>query len=111
MARAEEQLQLLMTALHGVRVGGRVVYTTGSISEEENDGIVEKALSLIEKEAKDGNLSWTIELEILGDEVERQLTAEWAERTVKGWIVLPDHVSYGEWGPRYFSVLTKKSKK
>ena len=106
---AEVQVQLLMTALKAVRVGGRVVYSTRSISEEENDGVVEKALALIEQQAKKGDLLWTAEVEHLDGQVERRLVADWAEKTAKGWAVLPDHVGGGKWGPLYFSVLTKKS--
>jgi hypothetical protein len=106
---AEVQVQLLMTALRAVRVGGRVVYSTRSISREENDGVVEKAITLLGKEAKKGSLLWTAEVEQLDGEVERRLEADWAEKTAKGWAVLPDNASGGKWGPLYFSVLTKKS--
>jgi 16S rRNA C967 or C1407 C5-methylase (RsmB/RsmF family) len=106
---AEVQVQSLMTALRAVRVGGRVVYSTRSISREENDGVVEKAISLLGKEAKKGSLLWTAEVEQLDGEVERRLEADWTEKTAKGWAVLPDNASGGKWGPLYFSVLTKKS--
>jgi 16S rRNA C967 or C1407 C5-methylase (RsmB/RsmF family) len=106
---AEVQVKLLVTALKAARVGGRVVYSTRSISKEENDGVVEEALALIEKEAKKGDLLWTAEVEHLDGEVERRLEADWAEKTAKGWAVLPDHAGGGKWGPLYFSVLTKKS--
>lgn len=106
---AEVQVKLLMTALEAVRVGGRVVYSTRSISEEENDGVVETAIALIEEKAKKGDLLWTAEVEHLDGEVERRLVADWAEKTGKGWAVLPDHPGGGKWGPLYFSVLTKKS--
>lgn len=106
---AEVQVQLLMTALRAVRVGGRVVYMTSSISREENDGVVEKAISLIEKEAKKGALLWTAEVERLDGTVEQRLEANWAEKKAQGWAVLPDNASGGKWGPLYFSVLTKKS--
>jgi len=39
-------------------------------------------------------------------DVGKQLEA-WAERTGKGWIVLPDHAGGARWGPLYFTVLTK----
>jgi 16S rRNA C967 or C1407 C5-methylase (RsmB/RsmF family) len=106
---AEVQVQLLMTALRAVRAGGRVVYSTHSISREENDGVVEKAITLLGKEAKKGSLLWTAEVEKLDGEVERRLEADWAEKTAKGWAVLPDNASGGKWGPLYLSVLTKKS--
>ena len=106
---AEVQVKLLVTALKAVRVGGRVVYSTHSISIKENDGVVEEALALIEKEVKKGDIPWTAEVEHLDVEMERRLEADWAEKTAKGWAVLPDHAGGGKWGPLYFSVLTKKS--
>lgn len=106
---AEVQVKLLMTALQAVRFGGRVVYSTRSISDEENDGVVETVIALIEEKAKKGDLLWTAEVEQLDGEVERRLVADWAEKTGKGWAVLPDHPGGGKWGPLYFSVLTKKS--
>lgn len=106
---AEVQVKLLVTALKAARIGGRVVYSTRSISKEENDGVVEEALALIEKEANKGDLTWNAEVEHLDSEVERRLEADWAEKTAKGWAVLPDHAGGGKWGPLYFSVLTKKS--
>ena len=106
---AEVQVKLLVTALKAARVGGRVLYSTRSLSEEENDGVVEEALALIEKESKKGDLLWTAEVEHLDGEVERRLVADWAEKTAKGWAVLPDHAGGGKWGPLYFAVLTKKS--
>lgn len=106
---AEVQVKLLVTALKAVRIGGRVVYSTRSLSKEENDDVVEKALALIEEEAKKRDLLWTAEVEHLDGEVERRLEADWAEKTAKGWAVLPDHPGGGKWGPLYFSILTKKS--
>lgn len=104
---AETQVQLLMTALRAVRLGGRVLYATCSISREENEGVVEKAILQAEKERKKGGIAWAVEVEGLGEEVERALEEGWAERTGKGWIALPDHKGNGKWGPLYFCVLTK----
>ena len=106
---AEVQVQLLLTALKAARVGGRVMYSTRSLSKEENDDVVEKAFALIGEEVKKGALLWTAEVEHLDGEVEQRLVADWTEKTAKGWMVLPDHARGGKWGPAYFSVLTKKS--
>lgn len=102
---AEAPLQLLSMALEAVRLGGRVVYTTSSISREENDGVVERVL----QELKHSNSPWTAEVERLDADVERDLEARWAEKTAQGWMVLPDHESGARWGPRYFCVLKKSS--
>ena len=106
---AETQVQPLLTALRAVRLGGRVMYATCSISREENDGVVEKAIAQVEKEKKKGAIAWSAEVEGLGEEVERGLEAGWAEKTGKGWIALPDHVGGGRWGLLYFCLLTKES--
>ncbi|EME77913.1 uncharacterized protein MYCFIDRAFT_145032 [Pseudocercospora fijiensis CIRAD86] len=92
---AETQLKLLMAGLKAVRLGGTVMYATCSIEPTENDGVIEKMLSQVEKERKK-------------DEVlEAQLIRDWAEKSKHGWIVLPDHSSGGNWGPLFFAVLNK----
>ena len=84
-----------------------MLYATCSISREENDGVVEKAILQAEKERKKGGIAWAVEVEGLGEEIERALEDGWAERTGKGWIALPDHKGNGKWGPLYFCILTK----
>lgn len=64
----------------------------------------------IEREAKYGAFKWTAEVERLNAEVEHQLEVDWAQQTKKGWMVSPDRAR-GDWGPLYFSVLTKKEMK
>lgn len=103
---AETQVQLLLSAMRAVRIGGSVLYATCSISNEENDGVVEKALTQLGKDKAKGAIRWSAEMLALGDEVEKQLQ-DWAEKTGKGWIVLPDHAGGARWGPLYFTVLTK----
>ncbi|PRP85979.1 hypothetical protein PROFUN_06101 [Planoprotostelium fungivorum] len=80
----KEQVVMLKSALRAVRVGGLVVYSTCSISNKENDAVIERVLDkskVIKKEWKVG------------------------EQTTHGWAVLPDR-SDG-WGPMYFSVLER----
>lgn len=103
----EKPVDLLMTALGAVRIGGRVVYSARSKSADQNDNVVERAMTQIESKAKNGALSWTVEVEHLDTEVAQQLESDWAAKTAKGWAVSPDHAK-GGWGPLYFSVLTKK---
>ena len=85
------QLALLLNALRAVKTGGRVVYATCSLSELENDGVVEKCLQKTNAEVVDHPFYDTM-----------------TERTKYGRIVLPDHPSGGRWGPIYFAVLVKK---
>ncbi|KAI1741542.1 S-adenosyl-L-methionine-dependent methyltransferase [Xylaria scruposa] len=91
---AKTQVALLMTALKAVRVGGRVLYATCSLSNDENDSVIEKGMELVQKERKNGELS----ARGLGD---------WAEQTKYGWLMLPDHPSGGKWGPLFFALLEK----
>ena len=100
-------LSLLLAALAAVRVGGRVMYATSSIAREENDGIVEQALSSAIEAVQHGTSEWTAEVVDFGLDVEKQIEEGWAERTEKGWIVLPDHAGGRQEGPLYFCMLTK----
>jgi 16S rRNA (cytosine967-C5)-methyltransferase len=64
------QLGILLSAMHRVSPGGRIVYSTCSLEKEENSAVVEKALSLdpsfhivacqtgLEKLRKEGELRW-----------------------------------------------------
>jgi len=108
---AKIQVALLMTALKTVKVGGRVVYSTCSISSEENDGVVHRILLLLEKERKKGTCAWSVRIELgkkgVGGEVtDMTRLDELSEETEYGRIVVPDHGD-GRWGPLFFCVLTK----
>ena len=59
---AKTQADMLITALRAVETGGRVVYSTCSMSCEENDRVVDKILGAVEKERKSG-LAWQIRCE------------------------------------------------
>lgn len=107
---AETQLKLLMTGLRVAKVGATIMYATCSIEPTENDGVIEKMLSQVEKERKKG-VKWSVKVGLragTGDDLlEAELEKNWAERTKHGWIVLPDHPGGGKWGPLFFAVLTK----
>lgn len=103
---AEIQAQLLFTALKAVRVGGRVLYATCSISREENEGVIEKMLTVLGKERAKDSIRWGMEIVRLGGEVAKGLDVFGAERTEGGgWIVLPDRG--GGWGPLFFTLIEK----
>lgn len=102
---AKIQAALLMTALRAVKVGGKVLYATCSLSNEENDSVIEKSKELVAKERKKYGVRWDVSVEssgLSGNGIE-----QWAESTKHGWIVLPDHPSAGRWGPLFFAVLKK----
>ncbi|RYO77866.1 hypothetical protein DL766_009429 [Monosporascus sp. MC13-8B] len=102
---AKTQAALLMAALKAVRVGGRVLYATCSLSNEENDGVIEKANELIQKERKKLGAKWDVTVRS-GSLVDKRLE-QWGEPTKHGWIVLPDHRGGGKWGPLFFALLEK----
>ncbi|KAJ3110478.1 NOL1/NOP2/Sun domain member 3 [Phlyctochytrium bullatum] len=97
-AAARRQRRLLAAALACVRDGGRVVYATCSLSEEENDRVVERVVGRGE-----------VECEVLTGQRAGCLQWPVGEPTRVGWMVLPDRV--GRWGPLYFAVLVRKGMK
>lgn len=84
---AVRQHALLCAGLDSLKPGGRVVYSTCSISNVENDGVIEKLLKSRPNQFK----------------IQKINEAE-GEPTQHGWILLPDKCGTG---PIYFSVLQK----
>jgi tRNA and rRNA cytosine-C5-methylases len=85
---ATRQYSLLSAALLALKPGGRVVYSTCSISPDENDGVIKKLL----KKKKDEVRLLEAPLGIGG------------ERTEYGVAYLPDQSGFG---PLYFAVVEK----
>jgi len=108
---AKTQASLLMNALRAVKIGGRVLYATCSLSNEENDGVIEKARELVMKERKKLGVRW--DFVVVGDKGSGKGgeggggLEDWAEPSKYGWLVLPDHPSGGKWGPLFFALLEK----
>lgn len=88
----DRQYALCMTALESCKFDGIIVYATCSISDMENDKVVERVFQNKRK------LGCTIVSH------ERTEFAKIAEKTKYGWIVLPDKNS---WGPIYFAILKR----
>jgi 16S rRNA C967 or C1407 C5-methylase (RsmB/RsmF family) len=86
---AKNQWTMLASAWLVLKYGGRLVYSTCSLSPLENDGVVEKLIKKFGKECE------VIKPEIPG-----------AEETSYGRLLLPDRSGHG---PFYLSVLEKKS--
>jgi len=86
---AQRQYAMLVSALDVVRVGGRIVYSTCSISPLECDGILQKLLK-----KRKGRFEMIF------------LDFPYCERTDLGYYILPDK---SNWGPIYFSVLERTS--
>ncbi|KAL0491967.1 methyltransferase NSUN3 [Acrasis kona] len=87
------QLSLLVCAMEKVKVGGTIVYATCSISDAENDGVIEKAL------ANKRGASCVV--------VTNEREYGIGEPTKHGWIVLPDDKKEQGWGPLFFCVLRR----
>lgn len=92
---AERQLALLLNACKLLRVGGRIVYSTCSLSKWENDDVVRKAI-------RKGQNKLDAEIRICTIDVSK---LPFGEATEFGCHILPD-VCDG-WGPIYFAVLEK----
>lgn len=83
------QYGLLCSALLALKPGGKMVYSTCSISPLENDGVIEKLLAK------------------KGDQICLDLPApatEWAEKTKYGYLHLPDKCGFG---PIFYTRLKK----
>lgn len=108
---AKTQSALLMTAFKALKVGGRLVYATCSISNEENDDVVERTLEALKRERKKGieKMKWNMEIDDSQPDETLSKLFEMAERTKYGRIVLPDHGKPDGWGPLYFAIMRKVS--
>ncbi len=86
---AVRQYALLASAHAVVRKGGRLVYSTCSISPLENDAVIAR---LLKKRAG--------EVRVLTPEISI------GEKTEHGWMLLPDRTGFG---PIYFAILERVS--
>lgn len=89
---AIRQYALLASAFMALKPGGRLVYSTCSISPYENDGVIEK---FIKRQRKKDEANYKIQY---------HQEAELGEATEHGTQFLPDRQG---WGPIYFAVIEK----
>lgn len=104
---AKTQSALLMTAVKALKVGGRLVYATCSISNEENDDVVERTLEALSRERKKAGkvMGWEMQIDDIHNGTVSKLL-EMAEPTKFGTIILPD-MGQDSWGPLYFAIMRK----
>ncbi|KAF6252428.1 S-adenosyl-L-methionine-dependent methyltransferase [Scenedesmus sp. NREL 46B-D3] len=88
------QLKMLLGGLRALKPGGRLVYSTCSIAEAENDGVVCKALQ------QQGGEARVVPVDEWGLAGIGELTG--GQRTQHGLLCLPDEQG---WGPVYLAVL------
>ena len=86
---AVRQYSLLSSAWLATKAGGRIVYSTCSISPLENDSVVQKLVK--KRDVKIKRLNWLEKFDFL-------------ERTEYGYQILPDRCGFG---PMYFAVIEK----
>ena len=92
---SKTQSALLRTAWSALRPGGRLVYATCSLSQQENDQVVRAFVASQPARVVRSDHLW-----------------RFCERTEYGYLALPDHVARGAsdpspWGPLYFCILAK----
>lgn len=92
---ASKQFAMLAAALDAVKPLGKIVYSTCSISREENDGIIEKLFKKREKLFKIENMSFDFDA---GFEIK-------TEKSEYGYYIFPDKNNGA--GPIFFSVIAK----
>ena len=118
-ANAERQLSLLVAAFRLCRTGGRVVYSTCSLSNLENDGVVAKAMKKFNKAASsgaggrggrrddgddDGGDDDSDDAEMVVYPL-NESNMPFGEKTEFGWHILPDRAE--GWGPIYLCAFDK----
>lgn len=109
---AKTQVALLLTAVKAVKIGGSVLYATCSISQEENDDVVDRVLDALKRDRKKSSgtpTGWKIKVEVSSkDEIRTNSVLDhMTEKTKHGRIALPDHPAGERWGPLYFCMLKK----
>jgi len=84
---SKDQWTMLASALDVVRIGGRIIYSTCSLSPLENEKIIEKLL------AKRGDRVRLIDID-----------SPFIEKASLGYYMLPDN---GGWGPIFFCLIER----
>jgi 16S rRNA C967 or C1407 C5-methylase (RsmB/RsmF family) len=111
---SDRQIQLLSNALKICSIPGRVVYSTCSLSQHENDDVVMKVVKKINKKFSETVASISSSSSPTGAPKAPKIPyvricqvnpekMPFGEPTEYGWHILPDR-SDG-WGPIYFSVM------
>lgn len=97
-------MQMLRAGLRALRPGGRLVYSTCSLADLENDHVVQKALEQLSSPAG-GSAACSCEVVPVVDwgiPDAEQLAG--GERTQHGLLCLPDKQG---WGPIYVAMIEK----
>lgn len=96
---AKDQQKLVTAGIKVLNIGGCLVYSTCSITDIQNDRVVEKILDR-------AGSAVSVVSHGLSDDLDACWVALGAERTEYGWIILPDATG---WGPIYWCTLRKEA--
>ena len=100
---ANTQISMLIQAVETVKCGGRVVYSTCSLSPFENDFVVAKVMRRFSRQS-------AFSLSVVSAPAAQRFTPPFpvfAEPTKFGWMYLPDRVEGMPIGPIYVAVIEK----
>ncbi|KAI3644231.1 hypothetical protein MP228_010395 [Amoeboaphelidium protococcarum] len=114
---SDTQVNLVVSALQCLKVGGYLLYATCSISNIENDDVIRRVLKKIDKLKVDVH-SHKMRIDVSskkwasGDSKSSSLKWSIGNPTQYGWIVLPNDKTLDNrngYGPLYFALLKRKN--
>ena len=100
---ADLQYQLVNSAVHAVKPGGTVVYSTCSLSPIENDDVIGRVI----QNFSNSNMMVTLDKQIVEDTIDLfpPNTFSLHDQVRNGVLVIPTESH--NWGPMYYARITR----